>query len=132
MFFPKGGRLLDVTARGGGTDNSNDSNPFSQRLVIAMYQWGDTWINSSNDTTHGGYTAIGHVTSSIPSDDFANEGGTRSHKAVWNMDYKYFRNNATGSFEIPAGSSISLAFKGIDTAGALAKTHFFVTIERDL
>ena len=132
MFFPKGGRILDITARGGGNGDGSASNPYSQRLVLAMYEWGDTWINSSDNTDHGGYTAIGHVTSSIPIDDVANEGGAYSHKAVWNMDCEYFRNNATGSFEISAGKSISLTFKGIDTSGAISNTNFFVTVERDL
>jgi len=135
MFFPKGGRILDVTARGGGTDNGSSSNPYTQRLVLAMYEWSNTWANSSNNVAHGGYTAIGHVTSSIPQDDQILEGGIYKHRAVSNMDYEYFRNNATGSLEIPAGSSISLAFKGIGGTGAAAwisKTMFYVTVERDL
>ena len=131
MFFPKGGRILDVTARGGGNQDTNDDNPYTQRLVLAMYEWGDTWINSAEGAS-GNYTAIAHVTSSLPLDDMATEGSSRFHKAVYNMDNVYFRNNATGSFEIPAGSSISLAFKGTGTSGALSNTNFFVTVERDL
>ena len=96
-----------------------------------MYEWGDTWINSAEGAS-GNYTAIAHVTSSLPLDDMATEGSSRFHKAVYNMDNVYFRNNATGSFEIPAGSSISLAFKGTGTSGALSNTNFFVTVERDL
>ncbi len=132
QYFPKGGKILDVTARGGGNDNFDASNPFSQLLVFAMYTWGDTWINSSNNTTHAGYTPTGHVTSSAPGDDVANESGTYSHKAVWNMDSDYLANNKTGTFDIGTGDSISITFKGTGTAGALSNTTFFITVEKNL
>ena len=132
QYFPKGGRILDIVARGGGTTNSSSSNPYTQRLVIAAYQWGDTWINSSENTTHAGYTPIGHITSSAPQDDVANEGGTFHHKSLYELNPTYFLNNATGSFSIPEKASISLTFKGIGSGNGIANTLFFVTVEKNL
>ena len=131
QYFPKGGKILDVTARGGGTNNFSSSNPWGQQLVFAMYTWGDTWINSSENTTHAGYIPTGHVTSSLPSDDVANEGGTYHHKSIWNMDYNYIKNHATGSFDITPGTSVTISFKGIGSNG-ISNTAFYITVEKNL
>lgn len=134
QYFPKGGRILSIDTRGGGTTNFSDSFPasYEQRMVVALYQFNDTWINSSENTAHAGYTPIGHVTSSLPDHEYANEGGTYHHRAMFDLTQQYISENITGSFEIPSKASVTLTYKGIGSAGALQKCMFFVTVEKNL
>lgn len=134
QYFPKGGKILSIDARGGFVANFDDNFPstFQTRMVVALYRFNDAWINSSDNTAHGGYIPIGHVTSSFPSDEIANEGGTREHRATFELSPEYISQNITGSFVIPKKSSITLTYKGIGSAGALQKCIFFVTVEKNL
>jgi len=134
QWFPKGGKIVDVVTRGGGTTNFSADFPtsYDQRMVVALYQFNDTWINSSENTAHAGYTPIGHVTSSLPAHEVANEGGTYHHRAMFELSKEYINQNLEGTFVIPSGSSVTLTYKGIGSAGALQKCAFFVTVEKNL
>ena len=132
QYFPKGGRIVEVVARGGANGDSSDDNPYIQRLIFAMYTWSQAWRESGAYNGDKVFTPTGHITSSLPIDDLARDGSGREHRAVHVIDKSYFNSNTSGSFKIPAGKSICMTYRGVGTAGAISNTAFYITVEKNL
>ena len=132
QYFPKGGKIIEVVARGGANGDESDDNPYTQRLIFAMYTWSQAWRESGAYNGDKVFTPTGHITSSLPLDDLARDGSARQHRAVHVIDKSYFNSNTSGSFEIPAGKSICMTYRGVGTAGAISNTAFYITVEKNL
>lgn len=106
-YFPYGGEILSVFATGGDASNSSTSNPFTENLIFAVYEWTNAFAQS---TTNADSTPapLGHMTASVGNLFVDNNGaGSYLHRSV----YDFTNSEVTGSMIIPRNQRVCFAVK---------------------